>query len=30
MIVTWSKGFADYNMSEDILTELAEAMNRHP
>jgi SAM-dependent methyltransferase len=30
MIVTWSKGIADYNMSEDILTELAEAMNRHP
>lgn len=30
MIVTWSKGIADYNMSEDILTELAEVMNRHP
>lgn len=30
MIVTWSKGIADYNMSEDILTGLAEVMNRHP
>ena len=30
MIVTWSKGVADYNMSENILTDLAGMMNRHP
>jgi len=30
MIVTWSKGIADYNMAEDILVELAAVMNRHP
>jgi SAM-dependent methyltransferase len=30
MIVTWSEGIPDRNMPEDILTELAESMNRHP
>ena len=30
MIITWSKGVADYNMAEEILVELAAMMNRHP
>src|SRR5437870_1405673 len=30
MILTWSKGDADYNMDEAILVSLADIISRHP